>query len=138
MDRYLKKRLRCNMPRLNHKDSFTIVVVDSTGYGNKKVVVEQHSVKGTMLQNTGFLHTTNEEVLSADAILYPNERDPFVLAHHNRLEGMYVVVPLYGADPSDSWYKITNVAVNRDHLLSNKIDNILCALKRTEALPGVS
>jgi hypothetical protein len=136
-DRFLELSW-CNMPKLNHKDSFTIVVVDSTGYGNKKVVQEQHDIRGTMLQNTGYLHTTNQDLLSADAILYPNERDPFVIAHHNRLEGMYVVVPLYGADNDESWYKITSVSVNRDHLLSNKIDNIQLALKRTEKLSGVS
>lgn len=126
------------MPRLNHKDSVTFVIASTGGYGNKKAVVEQHAVKGTFLQNTGFLHTNNQDLLDADAIIYPNERDPFILANHNRLEGMFVIAPLYGAAADDSWFKIETVAVNRDHLLGNKIDNILCTLKRTDKLPGVS
>lgn len=124
--------------RLNHKDTVTFVVVGSTSYGNSKVVEEQHEVKATFLQNTGFIHTTNQDILEADAIIYPNERDAFVLANYNRLEGMYVIAPLYGADANDSWYKVTSVSVNRDHLLGNKVDNIQCTLKRTENLPGVS
>lgn len=127
------------MPKLNHKDNTTFVKVDSAdGYGNSKAVVEQHDVKGTFLQETGFLHTNNQEILNSDAILYPNENDPFIKANFNRLEGFYVIVALYGAEEDASWFKVTSVSVNRDHLLGNKIDNILCALKKTDALPGVS
>jgi hypothetical protein len=123
---------------LKHKDTVIFVAVASTGYGNKKTVVEQHEVKGTFLQNTGFIHTSNQDILQADAILYPDEKDSFVVANHNRLEAMYILAALYGASNDESWYKVSSVAVNRDHLLSNKIDNILLTLKRTEALPGVS
>lgn len=126
------------MPKLTHKDSIVFVVVSSTGYGNKKTVMEQHDVKGTFLQNTGFLHTNNQDIIDADAILYPNERDAFVMANHNRLEAMYVIAPMFGGDPAESWFKVTSVSVNRDHLLGNKIDNIQLTLKKTEALPGVS
>ena len=125
-------------PRLNHKDTVIFVDVTATGYGNKKVVSGQHEVKGTFLQNTGFLHTTNQDILEADAILYPNERDAWVKANHNRLEGMYVIIPMYGSSNNDSWYKVDTVAVNRDHLLSNSIDNIQLTLKKTDYLPGVS
>lgn len=124
--------------QLRHKDNTTFVIVNSGNYGNSKAVLEQHDVKGTFLQNTGFLHANNQDLLDADAILYPNERDSFIKANHNRLEGMYVIVALFGADADDSWYKITSVTVNRDHLLGNKIDNILLTLKKTESLPGVS
>lgn len=127
-----------DMPRLNHKDTIIFVEVNATGYGNKKLVIGQHDVKGTFLQNTGFLHTTNQDLLDADAILYPNERDEFIKNNHNRLEGMYIIAPLFGSSNDESWYKIETVTVNRDHLLSNKIDNILCTLKRAESLPGVS
>lgn len=123
---------------LNHKDNATFVVVTSLGYGNKKSVTEQHAVKGTFLQDTGFLHTNNQDILDSDAIFYPNEKDAFVIANHNRLEGMYLISALYGASAEQSWFKVTSVSVNRDHLLGNKIDNILCTLKKTESLPGVS
>lgn len=124
------------MPRLKHKDIITFVVVSSTGYGNKKVVLEKHEALGTFLQNTGFLHTNNQDIMDSDAILYPNERDAFVIAYHNRLEAMYVVVPLYGSSNDESWYKVTSSTVNRDHLLGNRIDNVQLTLKKTEALEG--
>lgn len=126
------------MPRLNHKDTVVFVEVTSTEYGNKKTVIGQHEVKATFLQNTGFSHSANQDILEADAIIYPNERDSWVKANHNRIEGMYIIAPLYGAEPEDSWFIVTSVAVNRDHLLGNKIDNVQCTLKRTDALPGVS
>lgn len=124
--------------RIKHKDNVVFVVVTSTGYGSNKTVIEQHDVKGTFLQDTGFLHSNNQESFDSDAVLYPDERNAFVIANHNRLEGMYVVAPLYGSAVDDSWYKVIKATVNRDHLLSNKIDNILLVLKKTEMLPGVS
>lgn len=126
------------MPRLKHKDSVVFVVVTASGYGNKKQVVQQHAVKCTFLQNTGFLHTNNQDLLDADAIIYPDERNEFIKNNHNRLEGMFVIAQLYGSTTAQSWYKVETVTVNRDHLLGNKIDNILCTLKKSEALPGVS
>lgn len=126
------------MAKLCYKDLITIVKVTANEYGNKKTTQEQHDVKGTFLQNTGFLHSANQDVIDSDAILYVDPANSFVKTNANRLEGMYVVVPLFGGDPDQSWYKITKVAVNRDHLLGNKIDNIQCLLKKSEALPGVS
>lgn len=126
------------MVALIHKDQSTIIDVQSTEYGNKKVVIGQHAVKGTFLQNTGFLHSNNQDAIEADAVFYPNHKDAFVIASYNRLEGMYIIVSPYGAPDADSWYKITSVRVNRDHLLSNKIDNIQLLLKKTDALEGVS
>ena len=100
--------------------------------------MEQYEVKATFLQNTGFLHTNNQDVIDSDAIVYPDELNAVVKSLANRLEGMYVIAALYGADEDESWYKITKVSVNRDHLLTNTIDNIQCLLKKSEALPGVS
>lgn len=123
---------------LCHKDLVTFVVVTASTYGNKKEVVQQHEVKCTFLQNTGFLHSNNQDAVDSDAIIYPDHTNAFIKANANRLEAMYIIAPLFGGDPGESWYKITNVAVNRDHLLNNKIDNIQCLLKKSEALPGVS
>lgn len=123
---------------LKHKDSVTFVDVNNSDYGNKKVFQSQYDVKGTFLQNTGFLHTSNQDLIDSDAILYVDHKNQWVKDNHNRLEGMYVVVRLYGSTLEQSFYKVTNVAVNRDHLLGNRIDNIQLTLKKTEALPGVS
>jgi len=126
------------MPNLCHKDTIVFVELTNYGYGNKKNVIAQHDVMGTFIQNTGFLHTTNQDIINSDAILFPDHKDAFIISAYNRLEGMCIIAPVFGGDPDDAWYKITSVTVNRDHLLGNKIDNIQVLLKKTEALPGVS
>ena len=126
------------MPRLKHKDTIILVGVTTGEYGDSKEVITQHEIKATFLQNTGFLHSNNQDVIDSDAICYPDERNAIVIGLSNRLEGMYIIAPLFGQDADEAWYKITSVAVNRDHLLKNKIDNVQCLLKKTEALPGVS
>lgn len=124
--------------KLCHKDTVILIEVTSTKYGNEKVVVSQATIKGTFLQDTGFLHSGFQDAIDADAGLYPDEKDSYILSRANRLEGMYVVANPYGAENGDSWYKITRTTVNRDHLLSNKVDNILCLLKKTAAIALVS
>lgn len=124
--------------RLNHKDTITIIDSKPTEYANTKAVQEMVVIKGTFLADTGFLHSSNQDSIDSDAVLYPDERNAFVLAHFNRLEGMYIIAPLFGGQRSESWYKITKCTVNRSHLLGNKIDNILCLLKKTRPLPNVS
>lgn len=123
---------------LNYQDTATFVTVSADSYGNTKVIEEQYDVPVIILQNTGFVHSTNQDALTADAVLYPDPLNSFISDNHNRLEGMYVVMPLYGDSADDGWYKITHVSVNRDHLLTNSIDNIECSLKRTTPIQGVS
>ncbi len=127
-----------SMPNLCHNDTIKLIATTHTGYGNKRIVQEVVEIAGTFLQDTGFLHSSNQDAIDADAILYPDENDAWVIGKKYRLEGLYVLAPLFDGVPGESWYKITKVIVNRDHLLNNVIDNVQCLLKKTEALPGVS
>lgn len=123
---------------LNYQDTATFFTTQAAGYANDKIVDSQDDVPVIFLQNTGFNRTNNQETDTADAICYPDPTSAFILANHHRLEGMYILAPLFGMGDDDGWYKVTAVNVNRDHLLGNEVENIELRLKRTTKLAGVS
>lgn len=123
---------------INYQDTVTFVRVEADGYSGNKIAVQQVDVPVIFIQSTDFIRSGTQENIDADAICYPKKDEPFVTENADRLEGMYIVAPLYGADAVDSWYKVETCTVNRDHLLTNSVDNIALLLKKTEAIPNVS
>jgi len=123
---------------LDYQDSATFALVESTGYSASKEAVSQAEVAVIFVQNTGFDHQNFQDAVDSDAVCWPDISNYFVVANFNRLEGMYVLAPLYGSADEQSWYKVVDVTVNRDHLLGNTIDNIELRLKKTRPVPGVS
>jgi len=124
--------------RLDYPDTALFVSVTSGGYSNNKTMEAQVLVPVIFLQNTGFARGSFQDTFDADAICYPDPLNDFVIENNNRLEGMYILMQLYESTVEQSWFKIEKVSVNRDHLLSNTIDNISLALKKTRAPVGVS
>ena len=124
--------------KLDYNETATIVIAESEGYRGKKASIEQHAVKCIFIQELGFSNIRNQELLDADAIMYVDTNDEFISDNHYRLEGMYVLISPFGASAAESWYRVGSVSVNRDHLLSNGIDNVACILKKAEPVPGVS
>ena len=122
----------------DYQDTATFVIAKSSGYDGSKTMVKQIDVNVVFVQNTGFDRVNFQDGINADAICWVDPDNSFVKDNYNRLEGMYVLEPLFGAGDSASWYKVTDVTVNRDHLLTNRIDNIELRLKKTTAIPGVS
>jgi len=122
----------------DYQDTATFVIAKSSGYDGSKTMVKQFDVNVVFVQNTGFDRVNFQDGINADAICWVDPDNSFVKDNYNRLEGMYVLEPLFGAGDSASWYKVTDVTVNRDHLLTNRIDNIELRLKKTTAIPGVS
>lgn len=121
-----------------YQDTVTFVKVTPGGYGNNKTVSQQAEVNVIFEQDTGFSHSNFQDAVDSDAICRPDPTNAFVIANFNRLEGMYILAPLFGAANDPSWYKVTDVIVNRDTLLNNEIDNIELGLKKTSPIPGVS
>lgn len=121
-----------------YQDTATFVEVVSNGYAGKKQLYQQSDVEVIFLQATDIVHSGHQDNVDADAICYPNPDNQFIVDMANRLEGLYILAPLYGAADGQSWYKVTKVIVNRDHLLTNNIDNIQLQLKKSEPIPGVS
>ncbi len=124
--------------QLTYPDTATFVKVSSAGYSTNKVVVSQEEIPVVFIQNTGFERTASQDGIISDAICYPDPENQFVCDNHKRLEGMYVLAPLFGADEDEGWFKVIKVLVNRDHLLGNQIDNIQVLLKKSSKINGVS
>lgn len=124
--------------RLNYPDTATFVIAESNGYRGSKIAIQQEDVPVIFLQDTNFTAGNFQENVTADAICYPDFKHQFIIDNHNRLEGMYIVAPLFDVDVTDAWYKVESATVNRDHLLSNTIDNVELLLKKTTMIPGVS
>lgn len=124
--------------RLNYNELATFVIAESDGYRGSRAMAEQHSVDCIFIQSISFSNSSQQETRDADAIIFPNPDDAFISENFYRLEGMYVMVSPFGASGAISWYRIESVTINRDHLLTNSIDNIECLLKKTEAVSGVS
>lgn len=123
---------------LNYPDTATFVKVESTGYANDKESQQQIDIPVIFIQSTGFVRAGYQENVDADAICFPDFTNAFIVANHNRLEGMYVRAPLFSETNAESWYKVESATVNRDHLLGNTIDNIELRLKKTRPISGVS
>lgn len=121
-----------------YQDTITIYEVAPGAYSNNKTVVSSASVPAVFIQNTQLNRSRYQDSVDSDATCYVDPLNSFVSGKFNRLEGMYVLAPLFGSGDSQSWYKVIDVTVNRDHLLDNEIDNIELRLKKSDPLPGVS
>ncbi len=123
---------------MKYRDTVELYSIVSDGYANTKSSLMESEVKAIFLQSVGYEHQGNRDGVITDAICYLDPDNPFVINNHYRLEGMYLKAVMFGSDEVESWYKIENVAVNRDHLLCNRIDNVECALKKTRPLETIS
>lgn len=123
---------------LTYNETITIYKVSSSGYRGSKQLVDSADVACIFAQGTGFSHQNNQENVDADAVVYVDFEDEFITENANRLEGMYVLANIFDGTNSKSWFKIDSVAINRDHLINNQIDNIELRLKKTASLPGIS
>lgn len=124
--------------KLKYPDTGIFIKTTSDGYANTKITSEQESVPIIFVQNTGFERNNAQDSVKSDAVCYPDFTNGFVIENVNRLEGMYLIVQLFNSTENQSWYKIIDVTVNRDHLLNNKIDNIELRLKKTRPVSGVN
>lgn len=119
---------------LSYKDTATFYQVQSGRYSADKTIVAQADVPVIFLQNIGFNRSASQEVVTSDAICYPDPENAFIVDNFNRLEGFYILAPLYGVGDDEAWYKVETVRVNRDHLLNNEIDNIQLLINKTKKL----
>jgi len=118
---------------ISYKDSIKLIDVDTDGYNDKTVVINQ-TVKSLFHLGGSYLQTASAEEHAADAHVYLNPKDPIVLANAYRLEGLYIVANLFGGDESDAWYRISRVVVGQRKLLANNVDNVHCFLTKVKAI----
>lgn len=124
--------------KLIYNDCATFVEVQSQGYSKNKLPKMYDNVPVIFIQNTGMNRTNFQDGITADAICFADPDNEFIKSKHYRLEGLYVLDPLFDISEDEAWYKIEGVTINRDHLLENEIDNIELRLKKTKKIPNVS
>lgn len=122
---------------LDYKDTIKIVdpVIDS--YGAEKIG-QIEEVDCLFIQITGWEHSNNQDGITSDAEIYIDPEHWFIKANFYRLEDMLVIANPFGEAEADAWYRIINVTVGQDKLLSNGVDNIRLELKKTTELKYVS
>lgn len=124
---------------LTYKDTVQIVkpVLPNDGYATE-MIGQIETVPALFISNTGFSHNSNQNAIDSDAEIYIDPTHWFVQENYNRLEGMMVIAPRFGAPNEEAWYRIITVRVGEDKLLGNTIDNILVFLKKAVEIPYVS
>lgn len=122
---------------LDYKDTVQLVdpVIDS--YGAEKIG-QVETVPALFIQSTGWSHNSNQTAVDSDGEIYIDPEHWFVIANTYRLEDMLVIANPFGSANGDAWYRIVDVIVAQDKLLTNGIDNVKLELKKTTELPYVS
>lgn len=122
------------MKKINLPDTVKIINAGVNGFGDA-TILDEAVVKGAFFQGTSTSMSNNTDMLETyDAHCYVDETDPFVLENGYRLEGMYLVVSLYGFSEDESWYKIRDVKLGVTKLLDNVVNNCHCFLQKCEKI----
>lgn len=122
---------------LTYKDTISLVdpVIDE--YGTEKIG-QVETVPALFIQRTGYNHASNQDAITSDAEIYIDPTHWFVIENAYRLEELLVIANPFSGTEADAWYRIQDVVVGQDKLLSNGIDNVKLELKKTTGLDYVS
>lgn len=111
------------------KDIVQLAETTSNGYGDTETVVLT-DIASLFLQSTGNTRATNVEIANSDAHVYLDIDNPILVERGYRIEGMYIKANPFGADDTESWYRITKVVVGQRKLLENNVDNVHAYLRK--------
>ena len=122
---------------LTYKDSISLVdpVIDE--YGTEKIG-QVETIPALFIQRTGYAHAVNQDAITSDAEIYIDPEHWFVIANAYRLEELLVIANPFSGTQADAWYRVIDVIVGQDKLLTNSIDNVRLDLKKTAGLEYVS
>lgn len=125
------------MKKILLQDQVKIINVAVNGYGDA-IVLDSAVVAGAFFEGTAESKNNNTDMLETyDAHCYVDETSDFVVENAYRLEGMYLVVSLYGYPENKSWYKIADVKLGVTKIIDNQVNNCHCFLKKCEAIADV-
>lgn len=122
------------MKKILLPDTVRIINTAVNGYGDT-VILDAGYVKGAFFEGTSTNFTNDTDMIETyDAHCYVDETDPFVLDNSFRLEGMYLVVSLYGYPEDESWYLIKDVKLGVTKIIDNVVNNCHCFLQKCDPL----
>lgn len=121
-----------NLP-LEYKDPITLIETAQDGYGDNAIAHVEH-LNGLFVQGSSASEVGYVETLGTDAHIYLDIQNSFIQENAFRLEGMYLIVNLFGGKESNAWYKIDRCKVGQRKLLGNEVNNIHCFLSKCDPL----
>lgn len=122
------------MKKINLQDTVRLINAEYDDCGDA-VVLDEATVSGAFFEGMAANHINDTDMLETyDAHCYVDEESAFVLDNAYRLEGMYLVVNLYGDKTNESWYRIRDVKLGVTKMLDNHVNNCHCFLQKVEAL----
>lgn len=122
------------MKKILLQDTVTIINTVVNGFGDA-VILDSGEVAGAFFQGTATAKQNETDLIEAyDAHCYVDETAPFVIENSYRLEGMYLVIDLYGAGREKSWYQIKDVKLGVTKIRDNVVNNCHCFLQKCEPL----
>ena len=120
------------MKKILLQDTVKIINTAVNGYGDA-VALDSADVAGAFFQGMSVNHQNDTDLLeSYDAHCYIDETAPFVVENSFRLEGMYLVVSLYGYPQEKSWYLIRDVKLGVTKIRDNVVNNCHLFLQKCE------
>jgi hypothetical protein len=123
---------------IEYQDTVTLLITGVDEYGSETVVDESTTVPAAIELNTAAGRARNRSEIDGAPRVYVDPTDEFVQDNYYRLEGALVIMALFGAGTSQSWWRVTKVEVARSHQLDNEIDNVTLSLAKTAPIAGVS
>jgi len=121
---------------LDYKDTIYILDPVLDEYGSEKIG-RLEEVQSLFIQRTGYDHSDNEADITSDAVAYLDPANSFLQEVSYGIQGMLINAG-YAEDVSDEWYRISDVTIAQDKLLSNQIEHIKISLKKTAPIGYVS
>lgn len=116
-----------------YKDRVRLLDVEVDGYNDKTVVFDEQ-IKALFHLGSSVMSAPYSDQIIADAHVYLDPKSVHLKSRAYRLEGLYIIANVFGADDSTSWYRIESVVVGQRKLLANNVDNVHCFLKKVEAV----
>lgn len=118
------------------KDVVQLAEYASDGYGDKSITVLT-DIDSLFLQSSGHTHSGNVDNISTDAHIYLDITNQVLVERGYRIEGLFIIANLFGAEDNESWYRIERVVVGQRKLLSNEVDNVHAFLRKVAKPNGV-
>ena len=127
------------MVNIDYKDTISIVetTLSSDGYATE-IIKSLNEVSALFITAIGQQQGGHQNSITSTAEVYIDPTNEFVMNNYFRLEGMLIIANPFGDDTAASWYRIDQVTIGQDKLLSNQIDNISCALSKSTEIKYVS
>lgn len=119
------------MTEINFNDSCVLYEPQSTDDEYNREALTNPSTEACLfIQSTGRTRGDHREnVTGPGRLLFPAD-STYLTDRGYRIEGYVALINPFGAAAARQYFRITNVSVNRDHLLENKVRHISCDLQK--------